>query len=326
MAKLPVLVLAYNRPDFTRGLMEKLEAYAPVRLYVACDGPRLERSEDSAKVAEVRRILSSPNWETSVFTRFPEENLGLREAVRGAIDWFFENEEEGIILEDDCWPHPDFFRIAEHVISKYERDDRVWGMTGSNVAGVRFSGEASYGFLGQPLIWGWASWANRWKQHDPTLGDYRSLGTGQRNALWPSPLHKLAIKRHLDSMVRWGVPNTWDYPWAWTVMSRRGLWVVPAVNLIENVGIGPWSTNTKKSKFPAAPVRHLESNIRDPREKTVDLDAEESALYSIHGLSRPLWTNYPIAWLKIAKKSLQLGVLGLLQRPARPRAYSMWAA
>ena len=49
------------------------------------------------------------NWEADIKTLYHKKNNGCMKGVSSAINWFFDNEDEGIILEDDCVPHPDFF-------------------------------------------------------------------------------------------------------------------------------------------------------------------------------------------------------------------------
>ncbi len=41
--------------------------------------------------------------------------------MKAAIDWFFENEEAGIILEDDCHPSQDFFRFQDEMLDRYRK-------------------------------------------------------------------------------------------------------------------------------------------------------------------------------------------------------------
>ena len=43
-------------------------------------------------------------------------------AVSSAIGWFFEQEAEGIILEDDCLPAPAFFNFCDNLLEKYRND------------------------------------------------------------------------------------------------------------------------------------------------------------------------------------------------------------
>ena len=303
MSKLPVLVLAYNRPDLTAGLMEKIAAYAPERLYVACDGARASKAGDDDLVQATRSCLTSPSWRTAIHARFLSGNQGLRQGVEGAIGWFFDNEAEGIILEDDCHPTPDFFKLAEHVLDRYRDNGAVWGMTGSNSAGVTFPDGVSYGFIRLPLIWGWASWADRWQKNDSDLVSY----PGNRSTIgidgWPSIEHKLAFQRYLDSMVRWGNPDSWAYRWAWSVMSQGGLWIVPDQHLVSNEGFRQDATNTSAQWLAEQTPGQL-SEICPTDEVKVDKHAELTILRELHGLLMPLWLNYPMSFLKKVKKNV----------------------
>jgi hypothetical protein len=45
--------------------------------------------------------------------------------VSGAISWFFEQEPEGIVLEDDCVPHASFFPFCAELLKHYRDENRV---------------------------------------------------------------------------------------------------------------------------------------------------------------------------------------------------------
>src|SRR5690606_26980699 len=109
MIKSPVLFIIFNRPNTTRRVFDAIRAAQPTRLYVAADGPRLNRPEEAERCAEVRRIATHIDWPCQLHTLFRDANLGCRLAPSNAITWFFEQEQEGIILEDDCLPNPSFF-------------------------------------------------------------------------------------------------------------------------------------------------------------------------------------------------------------------------
>ncbi len=301
MSKLPVLVLAYNRPDFTAKLMKLIGEYSPTRLYVACDGPKDSKQDDARLVSAVRKILISPSWECHLEARFLESNAGSRLAVRSAVDWVFETEEQAIIIEDDCMPTADFFRFAEYVLARYRNDPAVWGLTGANNAGYVFKGGASYGFVRFPVISGWATWADRWKRHDFSLETYAKVNRSEKAKAWPSLSHKLAFKRHLDWMVAFGKPDAWDYPLAWSVMRHKGLWVVPSAHLVQHIGFRQDSTNVTSRKLMGGPLTPL-GDISDPAEIAYDAEAEIQILKKLHFLHTPLWVNFPINALKRAKK------------------------
>ena len=99
----PVLFLVFNRPDTTQRVFEAIREAQPPRLYIAADGARTDRPGESQIVEEVRKIASDVDWPCDVKTLFREQNLGCKYAVSGAITWFFEHEEQGIILEDGAF-------------------------------------------------------------------------------------------------------------------------------------------------------------------------------------------------------------------------------
>ena len=111
---MPVLLLVFNRPELTAKVMDAIRAARPPRLYIAGDGPRRNKAKDAELVANTRAIVMDHiNWSCEVSTLFRDDNMGCGRAVSRAIDWFFDHEEEGIILEDDCVPSGSFFRYCE---------------------------------------------------------------------------------------------------------------------------------------------------------------------------------------------------------------------
>ena len=108
----PVLFLIFNRPDTTKQVFDAIRKARPKRLYVAADAPRVEKEGEAALCQQTRAIIKQVDWDCEVQTLFREENLGCQKAISSAIDWFFEHEEMGIILEDDCLPSPSLFSFC----------------------------------------------------------------------------------------------------------------------------------------------------------------------------------------------------------------------
>ena len=100
----PVLFLIFNRPETTQQVFSAIKKAKPPRLYVAADGPRSDYPNEAESCEIVRSIATNVDWDCEVKTLFRETNLGCGLAVTNAIDWFFEQESEGIILEDDTKP------------------------------------------------------------------------------------------------------------------------------------------------------------------------------------------------------------------------------
>ena len=98
----PILFLIFNRPDLTARVFDRIREVQPKYLYVAADGPRIDKPEDVEKCESARKVvLDQIDWPCELKTLFRQENLGCGIAVSQAINWFFEHVEQGIIIEDD---------------------------------------------------------------------------------------------------------------------------------------------------------------------------------------------------------------------------------
>lgn len=248
----PVLFLVFNRPDTTTQVFEQIRLARPPRLYVASDGPRSSRAGEARVVDEVRRsVLDRVDWPCEVHTLLRTENLGCKRAVSGAITWFFEHEECGIILEDDCLPSPSFFPFCTELLERHKDDERIAGITGDFRALESPYPPDTYGLVGYPLIWGWASWRRVWQHYDVDMKGW----TGD-----PDDVPRLAVKprstkRFLKSVfdaVKVGEIDTWDFQFNYLCQVRRQDFLYPHVNLITNIGFSGKGTHTNDPHDPNA--------------------------------------------------------------------------
>ena len=268
-----VLFLVFNRPATTARVFEAIRQAKPPRLYVAGDGPCDRREGEAKKIAKVREIATAVDWPCEVKTLFREKNLGCKDAVSNAITWFFEHEEQGIILEDDCLPHPSFFRFCEELLMRYKDDCRVGMISGRNSLGVFDNISSSYHFSTGGGIWGWATWNRVVKGFDlenpefksPNLYKYLKKATSDP-----------AEARHLTDMLKQtqlGLINTWDYQWGVYLKLNKLLAVVPSKNLVKNIGFDGGGTHltvhssmaevdSHDMKFPMVHPTEVVANIK----------------------------------------------------------------
>lgn len=128
----PVAFLIFNRPDTTARVFEEIRRARPPKLLVVADGPRFNHFGEAEKVAATRAIVEQVDWPCEVLKNYAETNLGCKRRVSSGFDWVFQTAEEAIILEDDCLPHPTFFRFCEEVLEKYRDDKRGLHISGDN--------------------------------------------------------------------------------------------------------------------------------------------------------------------------------------------------
>jgi hypothetical protein len=245
----PVLLLIFNRPDLAVAALAAIRAARPSRLYVAADGPRPGRPGEPELCERARReTLAAIDWPCEIKTLLRESNLGCARAVHGAVSWFFEQETEGIILEDDCIAAPAFFPFCSELLERYRTDRRVFAVAGDHFLGEDMPATPSYWFNGVFHVWGWASWRDRW------VGVPLTVPAADADAI-RSALHDAGLTRAETSYwtpvfarVRQNtVPeqriNSWAYPAAYHAMVNRFVCISPTRNLVTNVGFGADSTH-----------------------------------------------------------------------------------
>jgi hypothetical protein len=245
----PILFLVFNRPSTTKQVFEAIRAARPPRLYVAADGPRADRIGEAELCAQVRDIATAVDWPCEVKTLFRATNLGCKMGVATGIDWFFEHEPEGIILEDDVLPLPSFFPYCEELLERYRDDDSVWMVSGSNLIPGQIPLEESYFFSKNALIWGWASWRRAWQHYDVRMQAWPKLKEeGWLQSVFPGQPLLQSHWTYLFDELYSGKRDTWDYQCAYTCWCTNSVTITPAENLTENLGFGEAATHTSSQK------------------------------------------------------------------------------
>ncbi len=247
-----VLFLVFNRPEVTAQVFQSIRQAKPPRLYIAADGPRDDKHGESERCAEVRRIATAIDWPCEVKTLFRDKNLGCKVGVSSGINWFFENEEEGIILEDDCLPSHSFFWFCQDMLEKYRNDARIGQICGSAYVAesTPLKRPASYLFSKYGPIWGWASWRRAWAYYDPDIKNWQHM----KEPLWLDSAYDDANEKKarlvLGEKLYRNEIDTWDYQWQFARIYQSALSIIPARNLIVNIGFGAEASHTTTGNTP----------------------------------------------------------------------------
>ena len=238
----PVLIIVYNRPQITEKQLMALKKIKPVNLYVFCDGPKSQ--SELKPILETRKLFNKLGWDCDVKTNFQQKNLGCKLGVITAINWFFKNVSEGIILEDDCIPDASFFDFLSSLLKKYRNDKKISMISGSNL-GFKNKNNDSYFYSRYSIVWGWATWANRWNSYRKILLKNENEVFSKKNI---DVCKKLGISnKFINNTIKsfQGRIDTWDYLWTYTNLINDRLSIIPSKNLIKNIGFGKQATHTK---------------------------------------------------------------------------------
>jgi|GEM_PF-614944 len=246
MFETPILFLIFNRPEQTKKVFSRIREIAPAFLYVVADGPREGNSLDQYNCKLAREIITGGvDWPCEVKTIFRDKNLGCGLSPSDGITWFFQQVEEGIILEDDCLPSVSFFNYCKTLLNFYRDNHQVMHISGSNFQNGNPRTENSYYFSVYTHSWGWATWQNRWAAFRFDMSDYtdqliasisKSYGFEQDEIIfWQNSFRELVENNRTD---------IWDFRWMYAVWKNKGVSVLPEINLVKNIGFDQQATHT----------------------------------------------------------------------------------
>ncbi len=240
----PVVFIIFNRSEHARAVLDAITSARPRQLFVIADGPRAERPEDVSRCAQTRALIERIDWACDVRTDFSAVNLGAGRRIASGLDWVFEQVDRAIVLEDDCVPHPSFFRFCQELLDRYQDDERIGTICGSNFLMGKARNRWSYYASNFHALHGWATWRRSWQRADmsmrlwPEVRDNGWLidlcGNERMAKFW-------AIR--FERVYR-GELNAWDYPYILSCWLEQTLALTPNVNLIDNIGFGADATNT----------------------------------------------------------------------------------
>ena len=243
------LILGYARPAGVVRLVKESVAAGVQKIYVSIDGAV------DPKVTELQTQLLR---ELEVLTDFLDVNIviwrssinrGSAGAVVSALDRFFEIETCGFVLEDDLTTHPDFFNFCKRALLQYREDERVWIVGGTQIFESQVA-KFDVVWTHYPMIWGWATWAHKWKEIRqallaPTLA--KNSDTSWNTWSYWKLGKERALRGHVDA---------WDLPLAGSMIVLKKLCLLPPVNLVSNLGVDVAATHTTFDGWPLLHPTH----------------------------------------------------------------------
>lgn len=254
----PVLLLIFNRPDSAEQVVKAVRSARPSRIYIAADGPRENRSGEAEQCIATRAaVLQQIDWDCELKTLFRTENLGCALAVSSAITWFFQHEEMGIILEDDCLPDTSFFAFCSELLYRYKDDHRIMHISGFNEQ-TQSNHESSYYFSYYPSLWGWATWRRAWAKYE--LVPHPTADVEQQIvSTYFYGMTKVAQRWFRDFRHCLEKKSAWGYQWSYAIWKNHGLAITANVPLILNIGFDHRATHTSSEAPKSIRLMKLKS-------------------------------------------------------------------
>ena len=265
-SELPVLIMAFIRPDLLRKSLEQLAKASPPILYVVGDGPRNEKEE--ILCSKSREIAMKPGWDCEVIPLFSDENKGLVPSFLCGMNRMFKDHEYGIFLEDDILLSPSFYPFAKELLVKYRDNPEIGHINASNFL-PKFSwkdSQDSYLFSNQPHIWGFATWRRMWNSYDVNMPAWKTAD--QKKLLDEHCFYKReksSLKHLFDLHCENPDPWACDYQWIFNCWYNKALSITPKKNMSLNIGFDRTdSTHTTGGNPLATPIHSCDFPLNHP--------------------------------------------------------------
>jgi hypothetical protein len=313
---IPALILGYSRPLGIQELLTSLIGSGVDTIYISIDGVKNSERNDSHQ--EIKKIVASFRIKepgVQIALRLGNKNYGAGIAVVSGIDWFFKNENVGMILEDDLRISKSLPSYFDYLITSRNILSEFSIITGTNYA----NNNSQFSFSTYPIIWGWATSSSNWKlmradMISPQRFQARNLFSASKSFWLLGKLRALS-----------GEIDAWDVPLAGEFHFLKRKCLIPPVNLVKNIGFDNSATHTTEEIWPLnLKLSEIEKQAIDSITKFDDLECVdkflERRIFKIrfhHGLTylvaltkafigkRFSGTNYFIRQLKEAEFSYE---------------------
>lgn len=229
-----VLCIFWIRPDCFRQSFESVRKARPRILLLWQDGPKTDAQKTNW--LKCQEIAANIDWDCDVYRYYHEKNIGIWPGAHHSHKWALSKTDKCIILEDDVVPGQSFYPFCKEMLDRYESDDRIGRVTGKmQVEGYKCP--YSYFFSDGGSVWGWATWrrvAETWEENYEFLDDSYAMG------MYRAKYDSKPDKDYLNVCIAHSKENRahWETVSAYAKRLNYQLDIIPAMNLVENVGVG----------------------------------------------------------------------------------------
>jgi len=246
MSESPIVFICFNRYEVTKKTFKKIRLYKPKKLYLIMDYPRENNKKDKENNQLIKTFFEKKiDWSCEVIKDYSKKNLGLKKRITTGLNKVFEKENKAIILEDDCYPHEDFFYFCNEMLGRYSGNSKIMFITGNNFQNKNEVYKSDYYFSKYTHIWGWASWRDTWKKviFDDNYWKYKF----ENNIKFENFVHHVEEYEYWKKFYYQVLKNnlqSWSIYLLFSIWENNGLTVTPNQNLIKNLGLNE-GTNMK---------------------------------------------------------------------------------
>jgi len=261
----PILLLLYKRPETTIHVINALKKVKAKLIYIAINVPPIDKShKDYQNYKKVLNIVNKINWKCELKIKKRKKHLNSYESYKKSVKWFFKNEKEGIILEDDTVPNQSFFSFCKKLLEKYRNNKKIALISGTSFINKKNMGNESYLFSNFSLMWGYATWRRTINDYDEKMKDWPKL----KKRLFSNITKDKIVISYWTKIFNHAYKNklmAFDYRMVYSNFKKNKLTIIPKKNLVKNIGFGNSATHTIDSGWYSNFKTSELKNIKHPK-------------------------------------------------------------
>lgn len=244
----PIILFAFNRMHPLQRLIESLKKNPLAKdsdLIIFVDGCRNQK--DEIAVNEVRNYVNKIDAGFKTITiHISHSNKGLSQSIISGVSAVIQEYGKAIILEDDLICTPNFLAFMNQGLECYKDNHHIFSICGYGLKIKRPRDYMHEVYLyGRSSSWGWATWADRWKQVDWEITDWDSFHQDKQKQQEfnknGSDMYTM-LKAYME-----GRNNSWAIRFCYTQFKLKKYAVCPIFSKIDNEGFGEQATHCKQS-------------------------------------------------------------------------------
>lgn len=276
--QVPILLMAFIRPDLIKKAMEHLSKFTPPILYVMGDGPRNDSEKELCEKS--RNIALNPSWKCEVIPILNDSNEGIVACFIKGMKRMFSEHEFGIYLEDDIMLSESFYEFAGEILVKYKDEKRVGHVNSTNLIPhyQKTGNDNSYYFSSYSFEWGFATWKRMWELYDVNMLKWREANKRQMlRELCFNSRERKSLRNMFDLHCDNPRPLAWGYQWLFSCLYNQALSITPSANMSLNLGFDRNdSTNTFGKNPVESPIIKCKFPLTHPVEIQRDIEYDRA--------------------------------------------------
>jgi hypothetical protein len=242
--KLPIVLIFYKRKNCIAKVLQSILLTCPSKIYLISDGGKNKNEEKVIKNLRIFVENKIKKKKCKYIQVYSLKNLGLKKNIINGLNYVFSKEKSAIIIEEDCVVDSSFFNFCFVILNKFKNNNKVWGVTAQTFLKNQ---KDNYYFSKYAHCWGWATWADRWKKFNFDRTKWikwsKSNFWKKSNTNYIDNLEILYWKKIYTDVFNSKI-NSWNYIWQSFIWKKRGFFIHPQINLVENIGFNKSYTNT----------------------------------------------------------------------------------